>query len=91
MCETPTKRLVRRGRAARHALERPAMPVAIYFAIVVMASFGLLRWWLYLRLCRHIFDKTGDPAALRHVAVPARAFRESGVQLPRLSRRRQDG
>jgi hypothetical protein len=49
----------------------------------VVAVCGLVRWWLYLRLCRHVFDQTGDPKSLAHVAAPARAFREVTFRLPR--------
>jgi hypothetical protein len=57
--------------------------VAVSLSAAVVALCGLARWWLYLRLCRHVFDQTRDPAALRHVAAPARAFGERTVRLPR--------
>jgi hypothetical protein len=45
-------------------------------ALLVLTAGGLIKWWLYLRLCRHVFDKTGDATDLKHVAATARAFRE---------------
>lgn len=56
--------------------------VVLYICVAVTAICGLVRWWLYLRLCRHVFDATQDPKALAHVAAPARAYREFPLRLP---------
>jgi hypothetical protein len=44
---------------------------------VVVPPCAVVAWWLYLRLGRHVFDRTGDPESLRHVALLARAWRRT--------------
>lgn len=54
-----------------------------YLVLLGVPAAGVVRWYLYLRFCRHVFDKTEDAEALAHVAVTARAFREVALLLPR--------
>ncbi|HEU0131995.1 MAG TPA: hypothetical protein VFQ85_13485 [Mycobacteriales bacterium] len=44
----------------------------VYVSAAVVAVCGVVRWWLYLRLCRHVFDQTKDPQAVARVARSVR-------------------
>jgi hypothetical protein len=40
----------------------------------VMTLCAMVAWIAYLRFCRWLVERTGDPKALRDAAVAARAF-----------------
>ena len=50
------------------------MPLLIVLPVAVVPISGLLAWWLWLRFCRHIFDRAGDAKAMSDAAVVATSF-----------------
>src|SRR4051794_11565516 len=50
-------------------------PTLYLLLLLVCGLVRCLGWFLYLRFCRYLVDKTGDPAALTQAATVARAFR----------------
>jgi hypothetical protein len=57
--------------------------VLVYISFAIVAVCGLIRYWLYWRECRYVFDKAGhDPKAIKHVADAARAYRELPIKIP---------
>jgi hypothetical protein len=81
--EAANKRLDRPG--GQGVLLEPAV-VVVYISVAVppliYGGYRLAHAWLHYRLCRHVFDATGDPEALDHVPRPGPPYREIS-SLPR--------
>jgi hypothetical protein len=61
-------------------------PTLYLLLLLVCGLVRCLGWFLYLRFCRYLVDKTGDPAALTQAATVARAFRGPRPSPPRRPR-----
>jgi hypothetical protein len=64
------------------------MPLSFALPIMVVSVCGLGAWWLWLRFCKHVFDKNGVDG-LREVGEVARAYRNRRPTLTRRRRRRR--
>jgi hypothetical protein len=65
------------------------MPLLLALPIMIVSVCGLIAWWLWLRFCRHVFDKDGVNG-LRDVGDVARAYHNRRPALPRRRRGAQE-
>jgi len=54
------------------------MPLLIALPVAIVSVSGLIAWWLWLRFCRHVFDKAGSAKAMSDAAVVATSFWRRG-------------